>query len=75
MRAQVGDHIILAGTRADNPVRDSEVLEVKGSDGGAPYTVRWSDGHTALVCPGPGAIKSRQRSRRPAEVAGHLTSH
>jgi hypothetical protein len=56
MKAQVGDRIILAGTRVDDPVRDGEVLEVKGSDGGAPYTVRWSDGHTGLVYPGPGAI-------------------
>jgi Domain of unknown function (DUF1876)/Domain of unknown function (DUF1918) len=56
MKAQVGDRIILAGTRVDDPVRDGEVLEVKGRDGGAPYTVRWSDGHTGLVYPGPGAV-------------------
>jgi len=56
MKAQVGDRIILAGTRVDDPVRDGEVLEVKGPDGGAPYTVRWSDGHTGLVYPGPGAV-------------------
>lgn len=56
MRAQVGDRIILAGTRVDDPVRDGEVLEVKGSDGGAPYMIRWSDGHTGLVYPGPGAV-------------------
>jgi hypothetical protein len=56
MKAQVGDRIILAGTRVDDPVRDGEVLEVKGSDGAAPYTVRWSDGHTGLVYPGPGAV-------------------
>jgi hypothetical protein len=56
MKAQVGDRIILAGTRVDDPVRDGEVLEVKGNNGGAPYTVRWSDGHTGLVYPGPGAV-------------------
>lgn len=56
MKAKVGDRIILAGTRVDDPVRDGEVLEVKGSDGGAPYVVRWSNGHTGLVYPGPGAI-------------------
>jgi len=56
MKAWVGDRIILAGTRVDDPVRDGEVLEVKGVDGGAPYTVRWSDGHTGLVYPGPGAV-------------------
>jgi len=56
MKAHVGDRIILAGTRVDDPVRDGEVLEVKGSNGGAPYTIRWSDGHTGLVYPGPGAV-------------------
>jgi len=67
MKAQVGDRIILAGTRVDDPVRDGEVLEVKGSDGGAPYTVRWSDGHTGLVYPGPGAV---MRVESGAEGAG-----
>ena len=56
MKAQVGDRIILAGTRVDDPVRDGVVLEVKGSDGNAPYTVKWSDGHIGLVYPGPGAV-------------------
>jgi hypothetical protein len=32
------------------------VLEVRGSDGGPPFLVRWSDtGHEALVFPGPDA--------------------
>ena len=73
MRAQVGDRIILAGTRVDDPVRDGEVLEVKGSDGGAPYTVRWSDGHTGLVYPGPGAVmrveSATAGSRRSQDTA------
>jgi Domain of unknown function (DUF1876)/Domain of unknown function (DUF1918) len=56
MKAQVGDRIIIAGRRVDDPVRDGEVLEVKGTDGSPPYTVRWSDGHTGLVYPGPGAV-------------------
>ncbi len=70
MKAQVGDRIILAGTRVDDPVRDGEVLEVKGVDGGAPYTVRWSDGHTGLVYPGPGSVmrvETASASGRPAE--------
>jgi len=61
MKAQVGDRIILAGTRVDDPVRDGEVLEVKGSNGNAPYTVRWSDGHIGLVYPGPGAVMRVER--------------
>jgi Domain of unknown function (DUF1876)/Domain of unknown function (DUF1918) len=69
MKAQVGDRIILAGTRVDDPVRDGEVLEVKGTDGAAPYTVRWSDGHTGLVYPGPGAImRVESRTGEPART-------
>jgi hypothetical protein len=65
MKARVGDRIILAGTRVDDPVRDGEVLEVKGIDGGAPYTVRWSDGHTGLVYPGPGAVMRVESGTAP----------
>jgi len=67
MKARVGDRIILAGTRVDDPVRDGEVLEVKGSDGSAPYTVRWSDGHIGLVYPGPGAV---MRVESGSDVSG-----
>jgi len=70
MKAQVGDRIILAGTRVDDPVRDGEVLEVKGSDGGAPYTVRWSDGHTGLVYPGPGAVMRVESGAGTSGAAG-----
>ena len=66
MKAHVGDRIILAGTRVDDPVRDGEVLEVKGSDGGAPYTVKWSDGHTGLVYPGPGAVMKVESGTAPS---------
>jgi hypothetical protein len=58
MRAQVGDRIILAAEHIDQPTRDGEVLEVRGRDGGPPYVVRWSDGHTGLIYPGPGAVLS-----------------
>jgi hypothetical protein len=56
MKAQVGDHIVLAGTRVDDPVREGEVLEVRPNSAGELYTVRWSDGHTGLISPGPGAV-------------------
>ena len=56
MKAQKGDRIILAAKRTDQATRDGEVLEVRGTDGGPPYLVRWTDGHTGLLYPGPGAI-------------------
>lgn len=56
MRARVGDRIILAAERIDEPTRDGEVLEARGPEGTPPFLVRWSDGHTALIYPGPGSI-------------------
>jgi hypothetical protein len=56
MRAHVGDRIILAAEHVDEPTRDGEVLEVRGPDGGPPYVVRWADGRTGLIYPGPGAV-------------------
>ncbi len=55
MRARAGDHIILAGELVDQPTRAGEVLEC-GPDGAPPYTVRWEDGHTSTMYPGPGAV-------------------
>ncbi|WP_374970780.1 DUF1918 domain-containing protein [Terrabacter sp. BE26] len=56
MRAQVGDRIILAAEHIDEATRDGEVLEVRGPDGGPPYVVRWNDGHSGLIYPGPGSV-------------------
>jgi len=69
MKAQVGDRIILAARRVDDPVRDGEVVEVKGSDGSPPYTIRWSDGHTGLVYPGTGAVRKVERGTTAPPVA------
>jgi hypothetical protein len=56
MRATPGDQIILAGELVDQPTRAGEVLEARGADGGPPYVVRWEDGHTSTMFPGPGAV-------------------
>ena len=56
MRATPGDRIILAGEQVDMPTRAGEVLEARGTDGGPPYVVRWEDGHTSTMFPGPGAV-------------------
>jgi hypothetical protein len=56
MRAEVGDRLVVHGVHLDDPVRDGEVLEVHGTEGGPPFLVRWSDtGHESLVFPGPDA--------------------
>ncbi|GAA4288269.1 DUF1918 domain-containing protein [Georgenia daeguensis] len=56
MRARRGDHIVLAGEQVGHPVRDGEIIEVRGANGAPPYVVRWSDGHEATFFPGPGAV-------------------
>ncbi len=56
MRAQLGDHIIIAASHIDQATRDGEVIEVRGKDGAPPYLVRWADGRTGLLYPGPGSI-------------------
>ena len=56
MKAHQGDHIILAAKHVDEPTRAGVVLEVRGKDGGPPFLVRWADGHTGLMYPGPGSV-------------------
>lgn len=56
MKASVGDRIVLAGEQVDRPTRDGQIVEVQGADGGPPFLVRWSDGHTGLIYPGPGSV-------------------
>src|SRR5450631_4231179 len=56
MKVHQGDRIILAASHTDEPTRDGEVLEVRGANGEPPYLVRWADGHTRLMYPGPGSI-------------------
>jgi hypothetical protein len=56
MKARVGDRIILAADHVDQPTRDGKIIEVRGADGGPPFLVEWSDGHTGLIFPGPGSI-------------------
>jgi hypothetical protein len=57
VQASVGDRIIVRSAHVDEPARDGEVLEVRGSNDGPPYLVRWSDtGHETLVFPGPDAV-------------------
>jgi hypothetical protein len=56
MRATVGDQIVIHGAHVAEPVREGEIIDVRGRDGDPPFLVRWSDtGHEALVYPGPDA--------------------
>ena len=63
MRARVGDRLVADG--ADRR-RVCEIIRLNHADGSPPYVVRWlSDGHIALLFPGPYARLVR-RGRSPA---------
>ena len=50
MMAHIGDHLIPDGDYS----RAGVVIGLQNADGSPPYIVRWlSDGHIALVFPGP----------------------
>ena len=74
MRADPGDRIILAGEQVDQPTRAGEVLG-SGADGGPPYTVRWDDGHTSTLFPGPGSVlRVMDAGTHPPEVSAETSA-
>jgi hypothetical protein len=52
MSAQQGDRITIHGRTVGAVDRHGEILEVRGQDGSPPYSVRFDDGHEALIFPG-----------------------
>jgi len=51
MKANVGDRLITEGVEGQ---RECLIIRLQHEDGSPPYVVRWlSDGHIALVFPGP----------------------
>ena len=62
MRAKVGDRLVVESNRDSTQRREGEVVEVRGTDGGPPYVVRWNDGHEGLTYPGPDAHVVRAAS-------------
>jgi hypothetical protein len=56
MQATVGDRLHIHGHNVGDPDKMGEIVEVHGKQGEPPYLVRFDDGHTGLVFPGPDAI-------------------
>ncbi len=56
MKAVVGDRICIHGSTVGQEDRHGEVLEVHGKDGEPPFLIRFEDGHTGLLFPGPDAV-------------------
>ncbi len=51
MKADVGDRLV---TEGPDRSRECLIIGLEQADGAPPYVVRWlSDGHIALVFPGP----------------------
>jgi Domain of unknown function (DUF1918) len=63
MHAVVGDRLHVRGNVVGHPERTGEILEVRDSGGAPPYLVRFDDGHTCLVFPGPDAVVEHPRKR------------
>jgi Domain of unknown function (DUF1918) len=62
MEATIGDKICIHGSTVGHPDKHGEIIEVHGNGGEPPYMVRFPDGHTRLLFPGPDAvIVPRQR--------------
>lgn len=55
MHATIGDRLHVHGNHVGEADRKGEILEVRGPDGAPPYVVRFEDGHTGLIFPGPDA--------------------
>ncbi|MFC6884709.1 MULTISPECIES: DUF1918 domain-containing protein [Actinomadura] len=56
MNATVGDRLHVHGNVVGQPDRSGEIVEVRGPEGAPPYVVRFEDGATRLVYPGPDAV-------------------
>ena len=69
MKAHAGDRIILAPVTVDGPFLDGEVIEARGPDDSAPFLVRWSDGHSGLIYPGPGSVLRVGPTAAPDDAA------
>jgi hypothetical protein len=67
MEARVGDKMLIKGHRVGEPDRDGEIIEVRGTDGGPPYIVRWGDtGHETFFYPGADAVVVHYENARKA---------
>ncbi|MFC5749999.1 DUF1918 domain-containing protein [Actinomadura rugatobispora] len=69
MNASIGDRLHVHGNTVGQPDRSGEIVEVRGPSGGPPYMVRFDDGHTCLVFPGPDAVVEGPHEHRAGERA------
>jgi len=70
MQAAIGDRLHIRGNCVGHPDKIGEIVEVKGKAGEPPYLVRFDDGHTGLVFPGPDAVVEAKRRTKAASRGG-----
>ena len=70
MQAAIGDRLCIRGNIVGTPDKVGEILEVKGKAGEPPYLVRFDDGHTGLVFPGPDAVVEAKKGRAKTASRG-----
>jgi Domain of unknown function (DUF1918) len=63
MHAVVGDRLHVRGNVVGHPDRMGEIVEVRDARGEPPYMVRFDDGHTCLVFPGPDAVIEPKKAK------------
>ena len=56
MQATIGDRICIHGNCVGHPDKIGEIVEVHGAGGMPPYLVKFDDGNTRLIYPGPDAV-------------------
>ena len=70
MRAAVGDRITVRGNETGQPDRSAIILAVEGSEGTAPYRVRWDDDdHESIFVPGADSLVEHLPVARTADQA------
>jgi hypothetical protein len=69
MEATVGDRLHVRGNAVGHPDKIGEIVEIRGAAGSPPYQVRFEDGHTCLVFPGPDAVVEPVPKARPVAKA------
>ena len=70
MQAVVGDMLRIHGHNVGEPDKTGEIVEVHGQSGGPPFLVRFDDGHTSLVFPGPDAVVEHPGHKGQARQKG-----
>jgi len=63
MKARAGDRIVVESERVTKPPRTGVVEEVIADDP-ARLCVRWDDGHTTVLAPAAGAVRTEQTRKK-----------